>query len=355
MMSAAEHVERIEVQWQFFPELVSRQREHRVWLTLNEGADCALYYGARIGVGGPHFHFRRRRESSIHLQADRYRNREPLADGAWGRTPAGLEMPKEGTNLALRQLIRGTLRCSEPDRAVDHIAGRRYALRSAFIEQRLDLARIKLRLLLLWRRLGLRLGLDLLFRLGLSFFRLGLLLCLLRLGLRQILLDRLCDQVALWLRVLLLGRWRLRLRHGCISRRMYLGLGDLGGRIGSRIALAELIDNRRRSLGGARARGELRELAHGYDIDRHRLRDARQRPRRKGQRAPAQHNDMHRDRHPEGPGVAPASRCSADRYGAACAHCSPESPYLPCSTSVTSATRWNPALDSRPMTLMTVP
>src|SRR5947199_2294024 len=45
--SAAEHLERIEIDRKLLPNLVFRQREHRVGLTLNDGADSTLDHGLR--------------------------------------------------------------------------------------------------------------------------------------------------------------------------------------------------------------------------------------------------------------------------------------------------------------------
>src|SRR5215510_14305164 len=56
-MSAAEHFHRIEVDRKLFPDLVFRQREHRVWLARDDGPARAFDHGKRIRVGGPHLHF----------------------------------------------------------------------------------------------------------------------------------------------------------------------------------------------------------------------------------------------------------------------------------------------------------
>src|SRR5690348_16307656 len=119
-------------------------------------------------------------------------------------------MVPESILLTQRQLIRVRVRRAHPDIAVDNIAGRRHALRSALVEQRLDLTWIEFRLILLGRRIRFGLGLGFLFRFHFGFLLVGLLLWLLWLGLRHIFLDRLGDRIALRLRLFLLGRWRLR-------------------------------------------------------------------------------------------------------------------------------------------------
>src|SRR5262249_31806794 len=54
--SAAKHLERIEVDRKLLPNLVFRQREHRVGLARNDGADSTLDHGLRIRVAGLHLH-----------------------------------------------------------------------------------------------------------------------------------------------------------------------------------------------------------------------------------------------------------------------------------------------------------
>src|SRR5262252_2590838 len=173
--SAAEKCMRIEFEWKHLPDLVSRQREHRVWLTLYDSADRALDHGARKCVSGPHFHYGIPIKRPVRLQADGNVNLDsPVAVHARGRAPATPEMPHESVHLIRRQLVRARIWHAEPDRAVDHIAGRSDALRGLLVELFLDLARIEFRLLLLGRRLGLRFGFHLLVRLGVGLLLLGL-------------------------------------------------------------------------------------------------------------------------------------------------------------------------------------
>ena len=214
------------------------------------------------GTASPGQHHRRPGERAVGLEPHPDRHDQLVRiGGARRRVPELREPRTQRIDLALRQLRRGAARGAERDGVVDCVAGGRDALRRALVEQRLDISRIELRLLLLLllrRRLGLGL-------LGLGFLDL-------------VLLDRVGDQVALGLGLLLLGRccrprrgWRRRL---LVGRGLHLFRRDLGSRIVGLLALTDLVGERPRrlELGRiARARGQLGEVGRRDDVDRHRL------------------------------------------------------------------------------------
>src|SRR5262245_10223406 len=108
-MSAAEHLERIEVDRKLLPNLVFRKREHRVGLARNDGADSALDHGLRIRVAGPHLHswvwlfVLAEIKRPILSQPDRDRNHDLSGGGRpGGRIPAIPEVSPEGVDLAQR-------------------------------------------------------------------------------------------------------------------------------------------------------------------------------------------------------------------------------------------------------------
>src|SRR5215510_26196 len=104
--SAAEHLDRIEVDRKLLPNVIFRQREHRVGLARNDGADRTLDHGLRIRVAGPHLHswiwfsVIAGDKRPILFQPDRDRNHDPSRGGrSGGRIPAIPEMPPEGVDL----------------------------------------------------------------------------------------------------------------------------------------------------------------------------------------------------------------------------------------------------------------